>query len=630
MKTKLTLIIPYYNAEPYTHELLDCLAPQITGEVEVILIDDGSKIPFRNTDYGWVKVVRQENMGLARARNVGLDIAQGEYICFIDADDLVSDTYVNDILGSIPFDYLELSWKTLQGGYQCDFKLNSDKDYLSNPSVCTRAFSKAFIGNNRFNENKDATEDEDFSRKLGYIGETQFNRKVITKYSYFYRTSVEGSLSKRYMKGLCNTKRIVYYFPVITPSMTFLVDEIKQEDIYNEVWVLTHECHIPELRRYAQVVQPQYISGMELRGQYTPLFSKIVVPIHAQIIIWTNRTYDIGGIETFIYNFCQTFKDYDIVVLYNEMDARQIERVKPYVRLIKNNIKVPVHCDTLIVNRVGDDIPSNIEYGKSVQMVHTCKYLPMLHIPQDRDIKICVSDAVKSSFEDEAKESIVIKNLVPKIDHKRALLLITASRFDTTEKGQKRMIRLATALNEHNIPFLWIYFSNRDLDNAPSNLIRMKPRLDIADFLTMADYLVQLSDVEAFCYSIAEALSLGVPVLTTPLEVLPELGFVDGKTGYILPFDMNDIDVEKIYNNRLKGFDYKYDNDEIIAKWKSVLGEPKKLTRREIEEPMIMVRALLNYHDLELNRGINKGEELPMRSKRAYELIQKNFVELIK
>ena len=629
MRTRLTIIIPYYNTEKYIGELLECLAPQITGEVEVILVDDGSTVPFRNKNYGWVKVVRQEHKGLAKARNTALDIAKGEYIGFIDSDDLVSDTYVKDILDATPFDYCELSWKSLQGGYKCDFKLKSDKDYLTNPSVCTRAFSKAFIGDRRFNEFKDATEDEDFSRKLGYMGRTEYNRKVVTKYSYFYRTAVENSLSKRYLRGLCNTKRIVYYFPSITSNMTYLIDEIKEEDKYNEVWVMTHECKLPELKRYAQVVKPQHISGMELRGNYTPLFSKIVVPVKAQIVIWTNRTYNIGGIETFIYNFCKTFKDYDIIILYNEMDAKQIERVKPYCRIIKHNPKVPIYCDLLIINRVGDDLPKNVSYGKTVQMVHTCNYLPSLHVPQNRDIKICVSDTVKSSFKDEAKESIVIKNLVPKNDHKRALLLVTASRFDTTEKGQKRMLKLATNLTEKNIPFLWIYFSNRELDNAPKNLIRMMPCLNVTDYISLADYLVQLSDVEAFCYSIAEALSLGVPVLTTPLDVLPELGFVDGKTGYTLPFDMENIDVEKIYNNRLKGFKYNYDNDSIIAKWKEVLGEPKRYEDKATQENMLMVKALITYRDIELNRTINKGEQLAMRSTRAYELMQKNFVELV-
>ena len=628
MGKKLSIIIPFYNAEKYIGELLDRLAPQITKDVEVVLVDDGSDKPYISP-YGWVKVIRQDNKGLAGARNTALNVAKGEYISFMDADDLVAEDFISQVFSKMPFDYCELSWKSFgEGGMKCTFKLKSDSDRLSNCSVCTRVFSRAYIGDNRFNEKKDATEDEDFSRKLGYLWESDANRKVITDFMYFYRTSVENSLSKKYLKGLCNTKRIVYYFPKITKEMTYLLDEIRQEDEYNEVWVMTNKCELPELKRYAQVVSPRHISGMELRGQSTTLFSKISVPVQGQIVIWTNRTYEIGGIETFIYHFCTTFKDYDIIVLYNEMHPSQIERIRPYARVIKNNPRTKVYCDIMIINRIIDKEPDNIIAKKKVQMVHTCNYLPTLHVPQGRDTTICVSDIVKTSFKKETEGSIVIKNIVPKIAPKHVLFLITASRFDTTEKGQNRMRQLAKALQAKNIPFIWLYFSNVTLDRLPSNVIRMQPTLDILDYIAMADYLVQLSDVEAFGFSIAEALNLEVPVLTTGIDVLPELGFKDGVTGYILPFDMQNIDVEKIYNNRPK-FKYTYDNEKIISQWKEVLGSPKQPRIRQTNETMIRVKATITYQDIKLGRKVYKNDELEMPSERAYELLNKNFVRFI-
>ena len=67
---RLTIVIPAYNAEPYIYELLDCLAPQITDEVEVIVIDDGSRQQV-TTDHKWCKVIRQKNQGCSTARNKG-------------------------------------------------------------------------------------------------------------------------------------------------------------------------------------------------------------------------------------------------------------------------------------------------------------------------------------------------------------------------------------------------------------------------------------------------------------------------------------------------------------------------------------------------------------------------------
>lgn len=258
---QLTIIIPAYNAEPYLNELLDRLTPQITEEVEVLLIDDGSDIPLRR-DYPKVTTIREPNLGLSMARNVGMRISHGEYISFIDADDLVSETYVKDILDRIPFDYLEMSWKSF-GGNECGCKLNSDYDSLNNPSVCTRVYRKEFIGDLQFNRLKDSTEDEDFSRKIHY---ERGQKKVITDYTYFYRTST-NAMSKAYRQGLLHTKRITYYYDHVTKDMDWLLRDIKREDTCNEVWLLTNRCDIPELKEYCQVSEPIPIWTHILRGE---------------------------------------------------------------------------------------------------------------------------------------------------------------------------------------------------------------------------------------------------------------------------------------------------------------------------------------------------------------------------
>ena len=81
---KLSIIIPAYNAGPYIYELYNNLKPQLTDEVEVIVVDDGSRIPVE--DMEGFKVIRQTNQGVSAARNTGIDNAKGKYIAFIDAD----------------------------------------------------------------------------------------------------------------------------------------------------------------------------------------------------------------------------------------------------------------------------------------------------------------------------------------------------------------------------------------------------------------------------------------------------------------------------------------------------------------------------------------------------------------
>lgn len=561
---KLSIIIPAYNAQPYIYELLECLKPQLNKDIEVIVVDDGSKDKIE-TDIKHVKVIRKENGGVSSARNVGIEASKGEYVSFIDADDLVAGDYVSQICAKMPFDVLEMSWKSIEGaGPQWSAKLNSDKDRLRNPSACTRAFSRQFIGDVRFNENKDSAEDEEFTRKL------DMNRgriAIVTDYLYFYRTYVENSGSKRSMRGECNTQRIVYYYPRITKNMVGLIDEVKKEDEKNEVIIMTEQNDLPQLKQYAQVTYPHSIRGMELRGQYTPLFTKIEVPIKTEICLYKSILYAIGGIESFIYYFCLNMaKYYDITVACKQGDSQQIARLK---KIVKVSIDSPVICDTLIINSILDEFPAKITCKKSIQMVHCLKLHNNWIIPRDRDVIVNVSQVSQNSFKNEGE---VIHNLTYNDKPKRSMILVTAARVGSSEKGARRMKQLAELLNNAKIPFIWLYFSDDVIDKVPANLIRMNSTLDVRGWIEKADYLVQLSDVEAYGYSIVEALELGVPVITTPVNVLDEIGFIDGVHGYVVPFnmDLSVADITDIYNSEFD-FEYKNDTEKSIKKWRKIL-----------------------------------------------------------
>lgn len=93
---KISVIIPVYNVEKYLEECLDSIINQTLTDIEIICINDGS------TDYSLnilkeyekkdkrIKIINQENKGLGATRNVGMKIAKGEYISFIDSDDYIS------------------------------------------------------------------------------------------------------------------------------------------------------------------------------------------------------------------------------------------------------------------------------------------------------------------------------------------------------------------------------------------------------------------------------------------------------------------------------------------------------------------------------------------------------------
>ena len=100
MEQKISVIVPVYNVEAYIGNCIQSLLEQTHQNIEIILIDDGSedKSGIICEEYmardARVVAIHQENMGVSVARNKGIDMATGEYIGFVDADDYVaSDMY---------------------------------------------------------------------------------------------------------------------------------------------------------------------------------------------------------------------------------------------------------------------------------------------------------------------------------------------------------------------------------------------------------------------------------------------------------------------------------------------------------------------------------------------------------
>ena len=91
----VSIVVPIYNVEKYIDKCVDSIINQTYKNLEIILVDDGS--PDNCGDIAdkyaeldnRIKVIHKSNGGLSDARNAGLDISTGEFICFIDSDDYV-------------------------------------------------------------------------------------------------------------------------------------------------------------------------------------------------------------------------------------------------------------------------------------------------------------------------------------------------------------------------------------------------------------------------------------------------------------------------------------------------------------------------------------------------------------
>lgn len=127
----ITIIVPVYQVKDYIGECMESLLVQTYTNLEILLIDDGSTDGSeavcdeyaRKDDR--IRVIHQENQGLSSARNTGLERVTGEYVAFVDSDDMV-----------LP-DFIETLYKLLEK-YQADIALCGYVKCRSEDLVCVR------------------------------------------------------------------------------------------------------------------------------------------------------------------------------------------------------------------------------------------------------------------------------------------------------------------------------------------------------------------------------------------------------------------------------------------------------------------------------------------------------------
>ena len=104
MNNLVSVIVPVYKVEKYLEKCVDSIINQTYKNLEIILVDDGSpdNCPKMCDLYAKedkrVKVIHKQNGGLSDARNAGLDIMTGNFVCFVDSDDWVEKNYVEEML----------------------------------------------------------------------------------------------------------------------------------------------------------------------------------------------------------------------------------------------------------------------------------------------------------------------------------------------------------------------------------------------------------------------------------------------------------------------------------------------------------------------------------------------------
>lgn len=261
---QISIITPVYNAELYLPRCIDSILAQTITNFELILVDDGSpdNCPAICDKYAAkdsrVKVIHQENRGQAVARNRALDIAQGEYIAFVDSDDYVHPRFLEilweniqtsnakvsicshmKVSESLPVGELEPSkariWEGKDYVRKCMTGQVTNKAWL----LWDKLFSRSCFDSYRMPEGR-INEDNAVVYKILYEAETIAECDDVLYYYFQNQTStVNQTFRRKHLDWLLVPQEMIGYFTA--HNDTLLIDKSNRmylsalEDMYRKV-----------------------------------------------------------------------------------------------------------------------------------------------------------------------------------------------------------------------------------------------------------------------------------------------------------------------------------------------------------------------------------------------------------
>ena len=232
----VSVIIPVYNCAEYIGECIDSVAEQTYDNIEIIVVNDGSKdgseniIKDKRKRYHNILYYKQRNKGVSAARNLGIKKARGEYIIFVDGDDLVGkylvECLVNQITCSHPgciivskptqkinefkervLGYKKPVVKSISSG-QALIKLLYPYGIDNGP--CAKLYPTVLLKKNLFNIDLSIAEDLELNYRL--IKSSKII-KVLNEKLYFYRSNPKSAMNQEFnekrLSGLTATDIIV-------------------------------------------------------------------------------------------------------------------------------------------------------------------------------------------------------------------------------------------------------------------------------------------------------------------------------------------------------------------------------------------------------------------------------------
>lgn len=210
----ISVIVPVYNVEEYLERCLDSIVNQTYSNLEIILVNDGStdtsgEICDRYTQMdNRIIVIHQINKGSSGARNAGLNVARGKYICFVDSDDYIEYKLYEILYKSIQLANCDMAILEVRNSVLNEHEIiNMNIVYnqfetvnyiitMLNNAAWNKLISRDLIKDTRFYEGKTHGEDLDFLSRIF----KNLNSAVVVHFDGYHYEKREGSITTSKLK----------------------------------------------------------------------------------------------------------------------------------------------------------------------------------------------------------------------------------------------------------------------------------------------------------------------------------------------------------------------------------------------------------------------------------------------
>ena len=254
MGEKISVIVPVYNVEAYLERCVESILQQTYANFELILINDGSTdssgliCDHLASQYENIKVYHIENAGVSNARNMGIQLATGAWITFIDSDDFVTQDYLATLASAVeglnvgfviaPLHHIKNGIVTDIPPHSGKTELWSTEETMKELLMTTRTsffpvaklFKRNLLADEKFNTNYHLAEDALFLTEL--LLKTRCSSVFIDKPIYYYDHR-EGSATTSVNQHVFDTIE-VYQQIIAQVSQAF--PNLKYELINRECW----------------------------------------------------------------------------------------------------------------------------------------------------------------------------------------------------------------------------------------------------------------------------------------------------------------------------------------------------------------------------------------------------------